>query len=387
MPPVREGSVFKLDKSGWAYRLPRDPITGKRPQTGGFRTKGEARIALDEAMTKQRLGHSYRPDTTFKELVDEFFAQYVGVSERTKRTMREWLMASRATFDDVAIERLDARAITAWRAALPSAKYAEKQLRALRQVLAYAVRVRLLDRNPAADVPITRIARNEIEPFDSWADIHAIASELPKRFRAIPVFAAGTGLRPEEWIALRVGDVNIAERVVTVARVYSSGEFRNAPEKGKGARRRVPLRRRVIAALAESERLGPGKDPKALLFPAERGGPIDLNNWRRREWSPAAISAGFYVEVDAENGEKEAKSTRTPYALRHTYAAWALAAGVNIYTLARRMGTSVQMIDATYGHFARDAEDYERDLLDGYDDALDAADETKREEIVKGGVA
>jgi hypothetical protein len=31
------------------------------------------------------------------------------------------------------------------------------------------------------------------------------------------------------------------------------------------------------------------------------------------------------------------------------------------------MGTSVEMIDRTYGHLALDAEDYERDLLDAYD--------------------
>jgi hypothetical protein len=45
-----------------------------------------------------------------------------------------------------------------------------------------------------------------------------------------------------------------------------------------------------------------------------------------------------------------------------------------MYTLARRMGTSVEMIDKTYGHFAGDAEEYARDLLDAYDEPLDAAD-------------
>jgi len=31
------------------------------------------------------------------------------------------------------------------------------------------------------------------------------------------------------------------------------------------------------------------------------------------------------------------------------------------------MGTSVEMIDRTYGHLAPDAEEYERGLLDDYD--------------------
>lgn len=41
---------------------------------------------------------------------------------------------------------------------------------------------------------------------------------------------------------------------------------------------------------------------------------------------------------------------------------------MSIFTLARRMGTSVQMIDATYGHLAHDAEDRDRELLEAFDD-------------------
>ena len=57
------------------------------------------------------------------------------------------------------------------------------------------------------------------------------------------------------------------------------------------------------------------------------------------------------------------------YNMRHTFATWSLAAGMSIFTLARRMGTSVQMIDQTYGHLARDADDHDRGLLDAYDRA------------------
>jgi integrase len=60
---------------------------------------------------------------------------------------------------------------------------------------------------------------------------------------------------------------------------------------------------------------------------------------------------------------------RRIYDLRHTYATWSLAAGVDIFTLARRMGTSVKMIDRTYGHLVAGADAYERELLDAFDGA------------------
>ena len=49
------------------------------------------------------------------------------------------------------------------------------------------------------------------------------------------------------------------------------------------------------------------------------------------------------------------------YDMRHTYATWSLAAGVSVFALSRRMGTSLAMIDATYGHLAADAERVELD--------------------------
>ena len=47
---------------------------------------------------------------------------------------------------------------------------------------------------------------------------------------------------------------------------------------------------------------------------------------------------------------------RGPYCLRHTFATEALAAGISTFELARLMGSSVQMIELTDGHLARDSE-------------------------------
>jgi integrase len=92
---------------------------------------------------------------------------------------------------------------------------------------------------------------------------------------------------------------------------------------------------------------------RGLLFPAPAGGHIDINNWRGRQRTPGVDAAGV--------------QHRRIYDLRHTYATWSLAAGIDIFTLARRMGTSVKMIDRTYGHLVAGADEYERELLDRFD--------------------
>ena len=57
---------------------------------------------------------------------------------------------------------------------------------------------------------------------------------------------------------------------------------------------------------------------------------------------------------------------RSPYALRHTYATFGIAAGVSLFELARFMGTSVEQIDKTYGHLLPDALQRTRDAFDTF---------------------
>jgi hypothetical protein len=55
---------------------------------------------------------------------------------------------------------------------------------------------------------------------------------------------------------------------------------------------------------------------------------------------------------------------RDLYDLRHTYATFALRAGVPVFALTRFMGTSIAMIDLHYGHLAVDSYQHAVSLLD-----------------------
>ncbi len=57
---------------------------------------------------------------------------------------------------------------------------------------------------------------------------------------------------------------------------------------------------------------------------------------------------------------------RRPYDLRHTYATFALGAGISIFDLSRFMGASLAMIDRHYSHLARDGRGHTVALLHAY---------------------
>jgi integrase len=90
---------------------------------------------------------------------------------------------------------------------------------------------------------------------------------------------------------------------------------------------------------------------------------MNLHNWRRDEWTPAVKAAGL--------------EHRTPYALRHTFASFAIAAGLPTFEIARMMGTSIEQIEKTYGHLLPDALERGRLALE----AFDASSVLRHEEI------
>ena len=227
-------------------------------------------------------------------------------------------------FGDEPIGSLKVDQLAAWRASLPPGKRYRSH-RALRQVLQAAVRWKWIEDNAAVLVKNPVPKPGEIHPFDSWEELDAIANELDDVAGPLVDLLCGDGRSPGGGFRRRV-----ARRRPRAPRAHgASGVREGAPEGLREDERVSPSR--AAARSGQSLRSSASPTERGILFPAAQGGRIEINNFRHRQWTPALAAAGI--------------DHRRIYDLRHTYASWSLAAGVDIFTLARRMGTSVKMID------------------------------------------
>jgi integrase len=347
---AQQGQVLELKGQGadgrtvWAYRYRDGGRGSRRMQRGGFESEQAATEALERALERLRRERGLLEAPRLRELVDVYLAQHDGEPETVAKL--RWLLAKAVrSFGHRRISQLRPAEIAAWRMTIPAGHRFEAT-QALRQVLARAVSWRLIDVNPAkqgVDNPQRR--RTEKRPFESWAELEALATELGPRYGPLVLFAAATGLRPGEWIALEHRDVELDARVVYVRRAYRNGRVK--VPKTEASIRAVPLQERALAALERR----PANRRSPLVFPAPNGGYFDLHNFRNRHWKPSQVAAGI-------------TPLRRIYDLRHTFATFALRAGISTFELSRYMGTSLGMIDRHYGHLARDGREHAIRLLD-----------------------
>ena len=345
---IQQGQVFKLKTRGadgqplWAYRYRLEGRGSDRPQVGGFATRAEAETALHKVLDRLGPGGG-RATMTLAEFVDE----YLEVHQAAPVTIAKlrWLLGKATlTLGGKRLADLSPRDVYAWRLTVPEGHRFEAT-QALRQVLNRAVDWGLLDTNPAKcgirNAP--RRAR-EKRPFESWQEVERVSPMLGPVYGPMVVFAAATGLRPSELFGLDVRDVDGRAGVVYVRRAYANGRLKHT--KTRLSTRAVPLQAKALEALDRLPRSG-----NEILFPNARGGRIDFRVFGRRHWKPAQRAAGI-------------EPLRDLCDLRHTYATFALRAGVPVFAVSRFMGSSIAMIDHHYGHLAHDSRQHAVSLLD-----------------------
>ena len=235
---------------------------------------------------------------------------------------------------DTPMEKLPHAAVAAVVGRTPwaSAKLLNNYLICLRGVFALAGRSMDLG-NPMEGIENSKHQAPQPDPL-SPAEMELVLATLHKhldiRAWAYFTFAFMTGMRPEELIELRWGDVDWNHGTVRVERARTAGEVKALKTYNA---RDVDLVGRALEAL---ETMKPwtmaGSEDKTDQELGRRifENPVTGKAWhdersqRDTFWRPALRRAGI--------------RWRRPYQTRHTYATNALAAGVNPTYIARQMG-------------------------------------------------
>ena len=193
-------------------------------------------------------------------------------------------------------------------------------------------------------LPISKARREEFTP-DEYRKLHTFARKWMKEarnalgtwYRTVAynfvLIMTNTGMRPSEAKNLRWRDIAVQsdklERQFVRLSVHGKNKHRN-----------------LVAASSVAEYF---ERIRAISKATEDNDFVFTNNKGER-------SRTLYYDLvetllmDSKLQISSSGSRRSTYCFRHTYATFRLTEGVDVYFLAKQMGTSVKMIEDHYGH-------------------------------------
>jgi integrase len=199
--------------------------------------------------------------------------------------------------------------------------------------------------------------------------VHALAAELPDRYRAAAYLAAGCGLRGGEVFGLELADAAFLHREVMVERQLTVVAGRRpylAPPKTKTSRRALEMADVVSESLAwhiehfppievevddETDPRNPVRRMARLLFTNAKGLPVHRASWSL-VWAPAVRATGLPKGFGL-------------HGLRHYYATLLIHNGASVKTVQLALGHSSPTVTLnTYTHEWPDAIDRTRSIVD-----------------------
>lgn len=290
--------LLKSGKTAYRITVNRGMINGKRKKIVRQRdSRSEARVleahlklavANGTYQDKEEIKQEAAKIKTFQDYYKQWWPIYVTTVEsstayKTRGVFNNWLLP---TFGHMKLTDISPSQIQAY--VLKWSKDTVKAYRDrfiyLNKILTDAVNMELITKNPCQPVKLPAQPKkgvpvywdaNQIDKFFNCID--AVAN--PEQY-TILLFATYTGMRREELCALRVGDVDLDNNVVSVSHALASGlngMYEKGTKTGAGTRK-VPLTPDLVQQLKKwvsiiGENVGEGYDNR-WLFPAP-------NDWKR----------------------------------------------------------------------------------------------------------
>ena len=364
------------------WRPPGDPSDTRRIEKV-FRTKRDALDWISAMDTDSLRGTFINPrqgEQLFSKVADEYRETWSRLAPKTRvgytSILNRHVLPEFGSKKVAAIQAHHVQAFHNRLAATRKPNTVRRIMDVLRGVLALAVRRRYIASNPAStdNVELAHRSRSiDIQPL-THEQVEQLVQALPEHWRLPVLLAAYTGLRAGELWALRRESIHEGELSITHAlKEVTTEQAQDIPEDQRltdsliigptktYAKRKVSLPEFIRADLAQHV-LQAAPNQHGLVFTTPNGSPVRHNLFYKRVFAPAAKST------------RPANPPRF-HDLRHTCAAWLIAAGAPSLHIKLRLGhQSIQTTLDTYGHLFPSAEPELAGLLDGARTAgLDAA--------------
>jgi len=367
-----KGHIRERSPWHWAIVLDHhDPVTGRRKRRWhSFEgTKRQAQVRCAELVAELQSGTSVDPSKiTVVEFLDRFDRDWAAlhVSARSRDRYRFALDHVRRHLGNRMLQKVQPADIAALYASLTREGLAPRTTRmvhtALHRALGQAKNWGILRDNPA-DIAKPPKAPSKETPMLQPSE----AVGLLDRLRGQPLYliaslALGTGMRRNELLGLRWGDVDLDAGRLTIEQALEQTAtygIRIKAPKTKHGRRTISLPAHLVAELRQHWReqqeqrlgMGLGKAPdSAPVFATADGGHV----------SPNAITKAWPVAMAAIG-----MPAVTLHSLRHTHASMLINAGLDILTISRRLGHSSPTITLkVYGHLIHGGDDRAAQIMD-----------------------
>jgi integrase len=354
---MASGYIHKRSETCWIARIEHYTNGRRRYFSKSFGTEAEAKVHLQNQQSAKNRGEFVEPSRVIlSTLIDEWMDT---VRPRvTPRTADGY----KALLDRYVTPELGSKRVNQIESRDIQKLYANMQTKqglsarvihhthaVLRQVLQEAVEWKLIIRNPADSLKrkLPKVIEAQRTVFDENEAARFLEACQSKPHGLIFEFALISGMRPEEYLALKWKDISFERHTAQVERalVRHKGEWRFQETKTKGSRRTVSLPAGLISKLARhkfaqnTHRLSIGDEWQShdLVFCSEFGTPLSIPNLTYRYFRPLLTSA-------------ELPRMRL-YDLRHSHATLLLAADEHIKIVSERLGHSTTRLTLdTYSH-------------------------------------
>ena len=288
-----------------------------------------------------------KKEVTLGELWEPWLDSKANISEKSRKDyISYWHTHLEPAWGKKKVCDIQEHQIVAWIAALTSTKgikegqdptplggSAKRKIAGMfKSMLARAVKMKIIHANPLDGSPSPAIPKAERRYLKiQEVDALLFAAKHPAVKMMLEVLLK-TGLRPGEAKGLKVRDLDVDRRRLTIRRDVD--DLGRVDETKTRQHRDVPVSRLMLLALEEAAE---GRDPDSWLLPDEYGHVWTTARWRV-VWENLLVDAGI-------------DTTLKTYELRHTAVSMAIAAGADVYIVQRMCGhASASTTLKHYGH-------------------------------------